>query len=231
MVGAASAVGLAAVMTLLDWRRNPSSLFHGPAGTDWAVVGETFFSWAWPLLGAFLGLVGAGLLARSALAARRRGRRTVREATEADADALARVFFESVRRGAAGEYDALQRAAWSGPAPDPARWRARLEHRLTFVCCECERVLGFAALDPDGRIDTLYVEPDLQGQGVATLLLARLESEAARLGLSRLTTEASLTAEPFFLRRGFAAVGREEALRDGVRLARCRMEKALAAAG
>ena len=43
-------LGLAVTMTALDWRKNPEGLFHGPGGTDRAIVRETFFSWFWPLL-------------------------------------------------------------------------------------------------------------------------------------------------------------------------------------
>jgi len=37
------------IMTWLDWRVNPSGLFHGQDGTNWPVVGETMLSWLWPL--------------------------------------------------------------------------------------------------------------------------------------------------------------------------------------
>ena len=59
---------LAAVMTALDWQKNPAGIFHGPDGTHWAIVSETFFSWFWPALSAAVLLI---LLAASL-------RRTVR---------------------------------------------------------------------------------------------------------------------------------------------------------
>jgi len=40
---------VSAVPTFLDWRANPSGIFHDSAGTNLAVVLETFFSWLWPL--------------------------------------------------------------------------------------------------------------------------------------------------------------------------------------
>jgi len=50
-------LSISGIMTWLDWRVNPSGQFHGPDGTNWPVVGETMFSWLWPLL-----LLGAVLL-------------------------------------------------------------------------------------------------------------------------------------------------------------------------
>ena len=54
---------LAAVMTALDWQKNPAGIFHGPDGTHWTIVGETFFSWFWPALSAVGVLTGLGAVA------------------------------------------------------------------------------------------------------------------------------------------------------------------------
>ena len=67
-------------------------------------------------------------------------------------------------------------------------------------------MVGFAELEGDGHVDTLYVHHGFQGRRIASRLLARIEAEARRLELSRLYTEASITAEPFFRRRGFLVV-------------------------
>ena len=69
-----------------------------------------------------------------------------------------------------------------------------------------DRVVGFAELEGDGHVDTLYVHHQYQGCGIASALLDRIEAEARSLGLRRLYTEASITAEPFFRRRGFSMV-------------------------
>ena len=36
-------------MTVLDWRLNPSGLFHNDQGTNWDIVLETALSWFWPV--------------------------------------------------------------------------------------------------------------------------------------------------------------------------------------
>lgn len=38
------------IATFLDWRTNPSGIFHGAAGTYWSVVWETWVSWFGPVL-------------------------------------------------------------------------------------------------------------------------------------------------------------------------------------
>lgn len=39
---------VAAVPTLLDWRSNPGGVFYSDAGTDFAIVFETWYSWFRP---------------------------------------------------------------------------------------------------------------------------------------------------------------------------------------
>ena len=40
---------VASVMSFLDWRLNPSGIFHGDHGTSWGVVWETWVSWFIPV--------------------------------------------------------------------------------------------------------------------------------------------------------------------------------------
>lgn len=39
---------LSGTVTFLDWRANPSGIFHDESGTHWKVVFETFGSWFKP---------------------------------------------------------------------------------------------------------------------------------------------------------------------------------------
>jgi hypothetical protein len=40
---------VSAAMTRVDWKLNPSGLFHNEHGTQWAVVTETAVSWLLPV--------------------------------------------------------------------------------------------------------------------------------------------------------------------------------------
>jgi putative acetyltransferase len=134
----------------------------------------------------------------------------VRDATRGDAPAIADLFHNTVLNVNVRDYSGPQVEAWAGPAPEPEKWEERIaedDHaRRTFVAVEGGRVVGFAELEGDGHIDTLYVHHEFQGRGAASRLLDRIEAEARRLGLTRLYTEASITAKPFFRKRGFTLV-------------------------
>lgn len=81
---------------------------------------------------------------------------------------------------------------------------------------------------PDGHLDMMYVHPAHRGVGTATALLAEIEAAARTQGHSRIFTEASITARPFFERRGFRLVAAQDAKARGQTLTNFRMEKFLA---
>jgi putative acetyltransferase len=134
----------------------------------------------------------------------------VRDATSGDAAAVAHLFHNSILNVNVGDYSVAQVEAWAGPAPVPEMWERRITEggsaRKMFVAAKEDRVVGFAELEQDGHVDTLYVHHQYQGCGIASALLGRIEAQARRLGLRRLYTEASITAEPFFRGRGFSIV-------------------------
>lgn len=61
--------------------------------------------------------------------------------------------------------------------------------------------------------------------GIASQLLQRVEAEARRQGLSRIRTEASRTARPFFEKRGFTLVKAQKVEKRGQLLENFLMEK------
>ncbi len=40
---------VASVMSFLDWRLNPSGIFHSDLGTNWRFVWDTWISWFMPV--------------------------------------------------------------------------------------------------------------------------------------------------------------------------------------
>jgi len=56
-------------------------------------------------------------------------------------------------------------------------------------------------------VDHLFVAPEVQGQGIGKLLLARAEDQARQLGLSRLCLKSDVHAGSFYERHGFTTCG------------------------
>jgi putative acetyltransferase len=144
-----------------------------------------------------------------------------------DVDALVGIFRSAVRVGARRNYTHEQVVAWAPDEIDSSGWAAHYASRQTFVAEVDDTVAGFTDLEPDGHLNMMYVHADFQGRGVASALLLRLEAAAHRQGLELIFTEASITARPFFERRGFELIAQQVVSTRGQEFINFRMRKSL----
>lgn len=144
-----------------------------------------------------------------------------------DTSEIARLFYGTVRSVNRADYSEEQVKAWAPEVPDPDAWHARMAGRRTLVAEEGGEVVGFAELEEDGHLDTLFCRQDTVGRGVGSFLYRAVEREAREQGIGRVFTEASITARPFFERWGFRVVREQTVVRRGVELTKFAMEKPL----
>jgi putative acetyltransferase len=151
----------------------------------------------------------------------------IRRYEAADLDAVMSVFLRSVRGVPSRDYDEGQIAAWA--QVDRDAWARRRRDRPTWVALIDDVIAGFTDLESDGHIDMLFVDPACQRRGVASALLDKVEHAARAQRLAALHTDASITARPFFERRGFRVVRSQVVALRGQQLTNFRMEKRLIA--
>jgi putative acetyltransferase len=125
-----------------------------------------------------------------------------RLATEHDLPALARLYAQSVIKVGPQRYDHAQVAAWSAFASQADRFADFVLRPVTFIAEDCG-VVGFAGIEPDGHVASLYVDGDRTRQGVGSALLRVLLDHAMHAGIASLHTEASQFSRPLFERFGF----------------------------
>lgn len=146
----------------------------------------------------------------------------------ADLDTVIELFKGSVRKVARRDYTANQVAAWAPNEIDREQWAARTVGNSTWVAEIDAVIAGFIDLKPDGHIDMLYVDPALQGQGVATALLSQVEAAARVRRIPKLFAEASITARPFFEKQGFRVTSPQTVKLRGEEFLNFKVEKPLA---
>lgn len=139
----------------------------------------------------------------------------LREYRPGDCEALARLFYETVHSVNARDYSPEQLDAWATGKVDPAAWNASFLANCTVVAEENDVIFGFGDMDSSGYLDRLYVHKDFQGRGVATAICDALE---AQVRVPEYTTHASITARPFFEKRGYKVVKEQQVERGGVKL-------------
>lgn len=144
-----------------------------------------------------------------------------------DAEQIAQLFHETVREINVHDYSSNQVRAW---APDDIYFRNWVEvcsNRFTYVADDGGVIAGFGELEPNGHIDCFYCHKNYQRCGVGRKIYQAIEAKAVELSVSRLFTEASITAKPFFQRMGFSVVKKQEVNRRGETFINYAMEKLL----
>lgn len=145
-----------------------------------------------------------------------------------DARAAAELFHETVHAVNARDYTSEQLDAWTPGGAGPARRLAeRLLRQGALGAWDGGTLVGFGSLEGADLLDMLYVHRDYQGRGVARLLAGALEREARDRGAHAVRTFASITARPFFERRGYVVLRENAVVRAGVQLTNFLMEKGL----
>ena len=129
----------------------------------------------------------------------------VRVAHPDDAAEVRRVILAALRETNARDYAASVIARLEESfSPDDVR--TMIDTRTSFVALAGSRIVGTAALE-GSVVRTVFVAPDVQGQGIGRLLMAEVEKASREAGIETLTVPASITGEPFYARLGFKAVG------------------------
>lgn len=148
----------------------------------------------------------------------------IRKYTTSDCIHFAKLFYDTVHTVNALDYTAEQLDAWADGNVDLEAWdRSFLEH-YTVAAVESGKIVGFGDIDKTGYLNRLYVHKDHQRRGIASAICSELERAAVS---DRIVTHASITAKPFFLRRGYMVINEQQVIRKGILLTNYVMEKAV----
>lgn len=150
----------------------------------------------------------------------------LREYRPEDCREMAELFFDTVHTVNRRDYTEAEVEAWAPGLPDMEQWNKSFLEHCTLVALECGKIVGFGDMDRNGYLDRLYVHRDYQGKGIAAAICGQLEG---RFPAKRITTYASVTAKPFFEKRGYRVVREQQVERQGVLLTNFVMEKWLGA--
>lgn len=146
----------------------------------------------------------------------------IRRYQSSDLKEIETLFYQTVHRVNRADYREEQLDAWADGRIDENAWDRSFQEHITLVAVKDGRIAGFGDMDRTGYLDRLYVHWEEQRKGIASALCDRLEQEAES---ERFVTHASITAKPFFEKRGYRVVKEQEVIRKGVALTNYVMEK------
>ena len=138
-----------------------------------------------------------------------------------DCKEITELFYNTVHTVNARDYTKEQLDVWATGKEDLEKWNSSLKEHYSIVAVENDVIVGFGDIDKTGYLDRLYVHIDHQGKGIATAICDRLEQYVK----GDITTHASITAKPFFEKRGYRTLKKQQVERQGVFLTNFRMKK------
>ena len=145
----------------------------------------------------------------------------IREYQPSDCRELTELFYNTVHAVNAKDYTKEQLDVWATGQIDLKKWNQSLQEHFSIVAVADGIIVGFGDIDRTGYLDRLYVHSGYQRKGIATAICNQLESAVPK----NIVTHASITARPFFEKRGYKVVKEQQVERQGIFLTNFVMEK------
>lgn len=138
-----------------------------------------------------------------------------------DCQEMAELFYNTVHTVNARDYTRTQLDAWATGQVDLNQWDQSFRAHFTVVAVKDGIITGFGDIDRNGYLDRLYVHFAYQRQGIASAVCDRLEAAVQ----GNIVTHASVTARPFFEKRGYRVIREQQVERLGIFLTNFVMNK------
>ena len=150
----------------------------------------------------------------------------LREYRSEDCFELAKLFFDTVHTVNLKDYTKAQVDVWASGNVDIEAWDKSFKNHYTVISEDKGIITGFGDMSNDGYLDRLYVHKEHQGEGIGSLIVTELERKIKTCyGVPVFTVFSSITAKPFFEKRGYVSLRRNFVTRGGIELINFYMEK------
>ncbi|GAA0730194.1 GNAT family N-acetyltransferase [Clostridium malenominatum] len=146
----------------------------------------------------------------------------IRKYKPLDCMVLAELFYNTVHLVNAKDYTKEQLNVWATGSVDLKEWNKSFLEHFTVVAVEDNIIVGFGDMSNNGYLDRLFVHKDYQNKGIATAICDELEKS---VDTDKISTHASITAKPFFEKRGYKVIKEQQVERKGIVLTNYVMEK------
>lgn len=146
----------------------------------------------------------------------------IRKYKPLDCMVLAELFYNTVHLVNAKDYRKEQLNVWATGSIDLKEWNKSFLEHFTVVAVEDNIIVGFGDMSNNGYLDRLFVHKDYQNKGIATAICDELEKS---VDTDKISTHASITAKPFFEKRGYKVIKEQQVERKGIVLTNYVMEK------
>lgn len=145
----------------------------------------------------------------------------IRKYQSSDCKEITELFYNTIHTINTKDYTEEQLNVWASGQVDLEKWNHSLQEHHSVVAVEKGVIVGFGDIDKNGYLDHLFVHANHQREGIATAICNQLEHAVP----GDITTHASITARPFFEKRGYQVTKEQQVERQGIFLTNFVMRK------
>lgn len=128
----------------------------------------------------------------------------IRVAQQSDIVELRDLYKNTVLSVNRHDYSQEEVEDWASCGDDLSKIEEMIKtHYFIVAVNKQSEIVGFSSITLQGYLHSMFVHKDFQGKGIATTLLKEIERYAITTEIMRITSEVSLTARPFFERKGY----------------------------
>ena len=149
----------------------------------------------------------------------------LRRAEPEDLLELQTLFVETIRCTCINDYSREQINAWTASVENKQQWINKIKNQFFLIAEIDGKIVGFGSLGNGNYLDLLYVHKDYLRKGIAEKIYGELANESKRLGFKKITSDVSITAKPFFEKKGFKIEKENKLLIKGIEIINYRMIK------
>ena len=150
----------------------------------------------------------------------------MRPLTVQDIPRMQELFRTTVLTVNSRDYTEEEVKDWASCGDSVEHWKELLSANSYIGATDIQgNIIGFSSMNSDGHLHSMFVHKDWQGKGVAGMLLAEVEKMARQYGIHKIVSEVSITARPFFEKRGYRVVAAQKAKANKLFMTNYRMEK------
>ena len=127
----------------------------------------------------------------------------IRRAMAGDAEAVYEIVLRALRETNARDYpeSVIDRLVLTLPE----RVSSKLVEWHAYVAVVDGRIVGTGSLNGE-TVRAVFVHPDYHGRGIGTKLMEAVENAANVQSVTTLSVQSSITAQPFYAKRGFKVI-------------------------
>lgn len=151
-----------------------------------------------------------------------------RKAVLSDIPGLRELVKSTIRAINSADYKPDEIEDWASCSDDLAHWEDLVTHLYFIVTLDDEgQITGCSSIRKDGYLHSMFIHKDYQKRGIASFLLSKIEEYAAEQHMTVITSEVSITAKPFFGKKGYSVEKEQKRRAKNLCLTNYRMKKVL----